>query len=172
MGNTPSERILPLCAGHYRLFFLFNSPCLIQFAFGDMHNCISSLTTGFCQFFSLDLLFQFEQGLVCLAVQCGLTRTDILMFIVLMIWSSPCRRQCTKSNIMTCAPVQKKGRGVSSSLWKYFCFSEKLRHCEKAFCFDIYSVTLKQVGDFFKKALPFQKTWTLVIRKETWKIRF
>ena len=92
----------------HRLFFSFNSPSIIQFAFGDMHNCISSLTTGFCQFFFLDLLFQFEQGLVCLAVQCGLTRTDILMFIVLMIWSSPCRRQCTKSNIMTCAPVQKR----------------------------------------------------------------
>ena len=90
-------------------FFLFNSPSIIQFAFGDMHNCISSLTTGFCQFFFfLDLLFQFEQGLVCLAVQCGLTRTDILMFIVLMIWSSPCRRQCTKSNIMTCALVLKR----------------------------------------------------------------
>ena len=32
-------------------------------------------------------------------------------------------------------------------------------------CFDIYSVTSKQVGDYFKSFWPFQKTWTLEIQK-------
>ena len=41
----------------------------------------------------------------------------------------------------------------------------KALHCEKATkfektpaCFDVYSVTSKQVGDFFIFVLPFQKT--------------
>ena len=40
-------------------------------------------------------------------------------------------------------------------------FQKKLRYCEKATKFDIYSVTSKQVEYIFKFLWPFRKTWIL-----------
>ena len=122
----------------------------------------------FANFFFLDLLFQFEQGLVCLAVQCGLTRTDILMFIVLMIWSSPCRRQCTKSNIMTCAPVQKRVVAFPVHYGFFFC-SNKVQtfwggHKNEKKIFHSVLIFLKSINkwkDCFQTLWLPHNIWTL-----------